>query len=149
MLRWLRISSWWSPDSYSLVTSAMPSGLRPCLPDFDSAGHSLQSVRLQAKLQKLNDFRGRVGLSLWRDVLGDHVGRTFQQDAKNHVGISLARADHADYLGEDVCRVGPILGDALDATDQRLDGGEGTICHGAQHAGLSGGEASGFASGRS
>ncbi len=98
-------------------------------------------MRSQPLLQQFDQRRSRLSLSLGRDLSNERLNRALDQNAKDYVRVHADRAGHADRLSEDVRWVGPVGGDALNSTYERLDGGKRTVWHVAQDGGLGGGGA--------
>jgi hypothetical protein len=98
-------------------------------------------MRSQPLLQQFDQRRSRLCLSLGRDLSNERLNRTFDQNAQDYVRVHADSTGHADRLSKDVRWVGPVGGDALNSTYERLDGGIRTVCHFVEDGGLGGGGA--------
>jgi hypothetical protein len=85
--------------------------------------------RPQPLIQQLAERRHRFGLPFRRDVLNERLDCAFDQDAQDGIWVHADRAAHGDGLGEDVQRVRPVSGHALNSTDKCLNGWEWTVWH--------------------
>jgi hypothetical protein len=86
-------------------------------------------MHIQALPQQFSQRCRRFVLTLGRDVLHQCLDCALDRDAQQGVWVHADRRGHADRLGNNVERVGPLGGGALDPADQSMDGGTGSVWH--------------------
>jgi hypothetical protein len=86
-------------------------------------------MRFKPLIQQVAQRCRRFRLTFGRDLVNKCLDGSLYQHAKDGVWVNADRAGHGDRLGEDVERVRPAGGNALDPADQRIDGWVGSVWH--------------------
>jgi hypothetical protein len=88
-----------------------------------------QPVCLQAFMHQRDQLRCRLRLPFWRNLLCERLDRTLDQNPQHGIGVHADCAGHADCRGKDLQWIRPASSDALDATDECLNGRVRAVWH--------------------
>jgi hypothetical protein len=85
---------------------------------------------VQSFLQQPDECLRRFHLLFRGDLLDDGLNRSLNQHTQYRVRIRADRTGHADRLGQDMHRIGPVGDDALNPVNERFDSGKRSLWHG-------------------